>query len=43
MKLAAAKRKLENYDELRKVKLQYEMDIITKEEYDEKVKVLTQI
>lgn len=43
VKLAAAQRKLENYDELRKIKLQYEMDIITKEEYDEKVKLLTQI
>lgn len=42
-KLAAAQRKLENYDELRKVKLQYEMDIITREEYDEKVKALTQV
>ncbi len=42
-KLASAQRKLENFDELRKVKLQYEMDIITREEYDEKVKELTQI
>lgn len=42
-KLAVAQCKLDNFEELRKVKLQYEMDIITKEEYDEKVKVLTQI
>ncbi len=42
-KLAVAQRKLENFDELRKIKLQYEMDIITKEEYDQKVKALTQV
>ena len=40
-KLAVAQRKLDNFEELRKVKLQYEMDIITKDEYDEKVKALT--
>lgn len=41
-KLATAQRKLDNFDELRKIKLQYEMDIISKEEYEEKVKALTQ-
>ena len=41
-KMSVAQNKLDNFDELRKVRLQYEMDIITKEEYDEKVKALTE-
>lgn len=36
-KLLVAKKKLDNFETLRKVKLQWEMDIITKEEYEEKV------
>lgn len=37
-KLAVAQKKLDNFDVLRKLQLQYEMQIITKEEYQEKVK-----
>ena len=37
-KLAAAQKKLDNYDMLRKVDLQYEKGIITKAEYDAKIK-----
>ncbi len=37
-KLAAAQRKLDNYDMLRKIAMQLEMGIISKAEYDEKVK-----
>lgn len=40
IKLDAAQKKLDNYDELRKIELQYQMDIITKSEYDEKIKSL---
>lgn len=36
-KLEAARRKLDNFDQIRKIHLQYEMDIITKEEHDEKI------
>ena len=37
-KLESAQRKLDNYELLRKINLQYEMGIITKDEYDEKKK-----
>lgn len=40
IKLDVAQKKLDNFDELRKIELQYEMDIITKSEYDEKIKSL---
>lgn len=41
-KLAAAQRKLDNYDVLRKIEMQLEMGIITKEEYLEKKKNILQ-
>ena len=41
-KLAIAQRKLDHYDLLRKYELQFEMDIISKEEYEEKVKAVLQ-
>lgn len=37
-KLAAAQRKLDNFELLHKIEMQYEMGIISKEEYHEKVK-----
>ncbi len=36
-KLAAAQKKLDNYEQLRKVKMQLEMDIISRKEYEAKV------
>lgn len=39
-KIAVAQKKLDNYSLLRKVEMQYEMGIITKDEYTEKVKDL---
>lgn len=42
VKLAAAKKKLDNYEVLHKLEVQYDMDIITKEEYKEKVKEILQ-
>ena len=41
-KLAQARKKLENFETLKKIQMQYEMDIITKEEYEEKVKNILQ-
>lgn len=38
LKLAAAQKKLDNFDILRKLEIQYNMQIITKEEYEAKVK-----
>lgn len=40
IKLSNAQKKLDNYEQLHKIRLQYQMDIITKEEYDEKVNEL---
>ena len=37
-KIAGAQKKLDNYNILRRVEMQYEMGIITKEECDEKIK-----
>ena len=37
-KIAVAQKKLDNYNVLRRIEMQYEMGIITKEECDEKVK-----
>ncbi len=39
-KLETAKKKLDNFDALRKLELQYKMQIITKEEYDAKVSAI---
>ena len=41
-KLEAAQRKLDNYDQLRKVQMQLQMGIITKAEHEEKVKRILQ-
>ena len=41
-KLTAAQKRLDNYELLRKVEMQYDMDIITKEEYEEKVRSILQ-
>ena len=41
-KLAKAMKKLENFDILKKIQMQYEMEIITREEYEEKVKNILQ-
>lgn len=40
MKIASAQKKLDNFELLHKIKLQYQMGIVTKEEYDGKVKDL---
>lgn len=37
-KMSVAQRKLDNYAALRRIELQYEMDIISKEEYEQKKK-----
>lgn len=39
-KLDVAKKKLDNYELLKKIDAQYEMGIITKEEHDEKIKLI---
>lgn len=39
-KLAAIQKKLDNFEEIRKIDLQYEMNIITKEEHDAKIDAL---
>ena len=41
-KLASAKKKVDNFDEIRRVEKQYDMKLITKEERDAKNAVLTQ-
>ena len=41
-KLETATRKLNNHDTLRKIRMQYEMGIISKEEQDEKIRAILQ-
>ncbi len=41
-KLAKAQRKFDNFETLKKIQMQYEMDIITKEEYEDKVRNVLQ-
>ena len=41
-KLASAKKKVDNFDEIRRVEKQYDMKLITKEERDAKIAALTQ-
>lgn len=41
-KVAAAQRKLDNFEAIRKVEQQYDMKLITKEERDAKLKALTE-
>ena len=41
-KLAKARRKFDNFEALKKLQLQFEMDIITREEYEEKVRSILQ-
>ena len=41
-KLAAAKKRVDNFDEIRRVEKQYDMKLITKEERDAKIAALTQ-
>ena len=41
-KLASAKKKVDNFDEIRRVEKQYDMKLITKEERDAKIADLTQ-
>ena len=41
-KLAVAKKKVDNFEAIRKIEQQYDMKLITKEERDEKIKELTQ-
>lgn len=41
-KLDKAQKKFDNFETLKKIQMQYEMDIITKEEYEEKVRNVLQ-
>lgn len=41
-KLAVAKKKLDNFEEIRRVEKQYDMKLISKEEYEAKIQALTQ-
>lgn len=41
-KLAVARKKFDNFEQIRKVEMQLELDIISKAEYDEKVKSILQ-
>lgn len=41
-KLAKAKKKVDNFETIRKVQLQYDMGLITKEEKEAKIKELTE-
>lgn len=42
VKLAIIKKKLDNFEEIRRVQQQYDMDLITKEEKEAKIKALTE-
>ena len=42
VKLAIAKKKVDNFDEIRRVKQQAEMGLITKEEKDARLRALTE-
>ena len=39
-KLDAAQKRIDNYDIIKKIDMQYEMGIISKEEHDEKINAL---
>ena len=41
-KIAVARKKVDNFEEIRRVNQQYDMKLITKEERDEKLKLLTE-
>ena len=41
-KISVAKKKVDNFEEIRKVEKQFDMKLITKEEYNEKIKELTE-
>ena len=41
-KLAVARKKVDNFEEIRKVEKQYDMKLITKDEYTAKIKELTE-
>ena len=41
LKVAAARRKLDNFEEIKRVEKQYEMKLITREEFDAKMRALT--